>query len=155
LIVKVAVTFTEPWLAVIVAEVTAATPVVVIVKAAVVAPAGTVTVAGTVALPTFEARFTVAPPVGAAAPRVTVPVEDEPPVTVVGDIVTLVRDGAVTVSEAVAETTPRFAESALAVIVAVSVVETEVVETENVADVAPESTVTVAGTVANEESDES
>ncbi|MCK7490006.1 MAG: hypothetical protein MZU79_07130 [Anaerotruncus sp.] len=55
------------------------------VKVAVVAPAGTVTVAGTCAAPVLpEVRLTTAPPVGAGLSRVTVPVEDAPPNTVAG-----------------------------------------------------------------------
>ena len=54
------------------------------VKVAVVVPAATVTEAGTVAEAEFELREMVAPPVGAAAVKVTVPWELEPPVTVVG-----------------------------------------------------------------------
>ena len=52
------------------------------VKLAVVAFAATVTLAGTVAADVllFE-RVTTAPPVGAGPLRVTVPVEDVPPIT--------------------------------------------------------------------------
>lgn len=58
---------------------------VVIVKVAVVPPTGTVTVAGTVATVEFSlASATTAPPPGAAALRVTVPVEEDPPVRIVG-----------------------------------------------------------------------
>ena len=63
----------------------------VIVKLAVVAPAATVTVAGVVAaLVLLLDRFTTAPPEGAAAARVTVPVAFAvPPITAVGLIATL------------------------------------------------------------------
>ena len=54
------------------------------VKVAVVLPAATVTEAGTVAEAELELRETVAPPVGAAAVKVIVPWEVDPPVTVVG-----------------------------------------------------------------------
>jgi len=45
------------------------------------APAATETVASTVALALLEVNVNVAPPVGAGAERVTVPVADVPPVT--------------------------------------------------------------------------
>lgn len=61
-------------------------------KVAVVAPAATDTLAGTVAAALLLASVTVAAP--AAAPlRVTVPVEDVPPVTVVGLSATETRAG--------------------------------------------------------------
>ena len=62
---------------------------VVIVKVAVVAPAGTLTDPGTDALELLDARGTVAPPVGATDASVTVPLADWPPRTDVGDSVTL------------------------------------------------------------------
>ena len=73
-------------------------------KVAVVAPATTVTEAGTWAAAVFElVSATTAPPVGAGPLRVTVPVEDTPPSTVVGLRLTLlsVASGAVTVRLAV------------------------------------------------------
>src|ERR1017187_9673407 len=72
--------------------VVALTPVVVTWKVAVVAPAATVTVAGTVAAALLLESVTDA--LAAAAPvSVTVPVDDVPPVTAVGFKVTEVSAG--------------------------------------------------------------
>lgn len=72
------------------------------VKLALVAPAGTVTLAGTRAAPLLLERVTRAPPAGAGALSVTVPVEDpRPPTTLVGFSVkeeTVGSGGAVTVN---------------------------------------------------------
>lgn len=70
--------------AVIVAVESTDTLLVVTVNVAVVAPAATVTEAGTVALALFDDSETVAPPAGAAVASVIVPVDGEPPLTVVG-----------------------------------------------------------------------
>jgi len=67
-----------------VAEVDAATALVLTGKVALVAPSGTVTLAGTVAAASLLARETTAPSRGAGALSVTVPVEERPPVTLVG-----------------------------------------------------------------------
>jgi hypothetical protein len=53
-------------------------------KAAVVAPAATVTDAGTVKLALLSERVTIVPPVGAAKDSVTVQVDADPEVRVVG-----------------------------------------------------------------------
>jgi hypothetical protein len=58
--------------------------VVVMVKVAVVAFAATVTLAGTGAAELLLDNVTTAPPDGAAELRVTVPVEVNPPTTLVG-----------------------------------------------------------------------
>src|SRR6267142_2427096 len=60
------------------------TALVLTVNVALVAPAGTVTLDGTVATPLLLESSTCAPPVGAAPLSVTVPVEGDPPVTLVG-----------------------------------------------------------------------
>lgn len=61
-----------------------ATERVVMVKVPVVLPAATVTKAGTVADGSLLDRVTEAPPAGAAAVKVTVPVEDTPLATLTG-----------------------------------------------------------------------
>jgi len=74
------------------------------VKVALVAPAGMVTLAGTVAaLVLLLESVTCAPPAGAGAFSVTVPVEDPsgPPTTLVGLRVSEERTAGITVSDAV------------------------------------------------------
>jgi len=74
-----------PKLPVIVAGVDALTALVAMVKLALVAPAGTVTLAGTVAAPVLLLESdTAAPPLGAALFNVAVPVELLPPTTLAG-----------------------------------------------------------------------
>ena len=71
---------------------------VVIVNVALLAVAGTTTLAGTCATAVLELRVTVAPPVGAGPLNVTVPCELLPPNTLVGFNVT---DATVGVAEIV------------------------------------------------------
>jgi hypothetical protein len=69
---------------VIVAVVFVETGRVLTVNVALVAPATTTTLAGTVALDELEDSVTVAPPVGAWPFNVTVPVDELPPATEAG-----------------------------------------------------------------------
>ena len=89
----------------IVTDVEDATGSVVTLKVAVVAPAATVTLAGTVAAAVLElVSVTTAPEGGALPVRVTVPVELTPPKTLVGASVTEVKAAGVTVKVAVCVT---------------------------------------------------
>ena len=79
-----------------------ATPLVVIVKVALVDPAAIVTLAGTFAADVLLlCKVTTAPPVGAAPFKVTVPVELFPPTTEVGFLAIEESVAALTVSVAV------------------------------------------------------
>ena len=63
----------------------AVTALVLTVNVVLLAPAATVTLAGTVAAAVLPLiRETAAPPLGAGPLRVTVPVEGDPPVTLIG-----------------------------------------------------------------------
>lgn len=143
-IVRVAVFEVPPRVPVRVAVTEAATEEVLTVNVAVVAPAATVTEAGTVAEVDEEVSVTLEPLVGAGPVRVTVPAELVPPATDVGETARLLSPAAVTVSTAVLEELP-----SVAVIVAVVEEETATVETVKVAVVAPAATTTLAGTVAD------
>ena len=69
----------------IVAEVGTRTADVLTLKVALLAPAGTVTLAGTLAAPLLLESMTCAPPAGAGPLNVTVPVENcAPPITLEG-----------------------------------------------------------------------
>lgn len=143
LTVRAAVTTVCCFTAEIVTGVAAATPKVVTANVTDVAPEGTVTEVGTVAVGTLELeRKTGTPPVGAAAEIVTVPVTLLPPTTVVGASVRAVGRGAVAVSVAFAEEVPR-----VAVMTVPTSFPTATVVAVNVAVEAAASTVTDAGTV--------
>jgi len=71
----------------------AVTALVFTENVALVDPAATVTLDGTVAELLLLERFTVVPPLGAAPLRVTVPVEEEPPFTLPGVSVTAESTG--------------------------------------------------------------
>jgi hypothetical protein len=88
--------------AVIVAEVDIRTIDVLTVKVALVLPAGTVMLDGTLAAPLLLESITCAPPAGAGPLSVTIPVEDPngPPTTLFGLNVSEETVGGVTVSEA-------------------------------------------------------
>src|SRR5207302_1942414 len=63
----------------------AATALVLIVKVALLLPAGTITLEGTLAAPLLLESITCAPPAGAGPLSVTVPMDDcAPPITLVG-----------------------------------------------------------------------
>ena len=145
---NVAVLVAPPKAPPIVTDVAAVTPVVGTPKFALVAPAATVTLAGTPATVVLLLdNVTMAPPVEAAVVKVTVPVLGAPPTTLVGLTVTEDKLGGggvgLTVSTAVGEAPPKVPE-----IVAVVAAVTAVVVMEKFALVAPAATVTLAGTVA-------
>ena len=127
----------------------AVTALVLTVNIALVAPAAIVTLAGTLAAAVLLLdSVTCAPPDGAGPLKVTVPVEEFPPVTLAGLIVKEVRVGrgggaGVTVSEADRVAPPK-APEILTVVDAATVL----VLTVNIALVAPAATVTLAGTLA-------
>ena len=142
LIVRVAVCVVPARVAETVTVVFVPTATVVTVKVAVVAPAATVTLAGVVADGLLSDRVTTVPPVGAAPVRVTVPVEELPPVKVLGLMVTLESTPGLIVRMAF------WVPLNVPVIVAEVTLPTAAVFTENVAVVPPPGTVTLAGTVA-------
>ena len=100
LTVSVAVIWTVPSVAPIVACAVVETAFVVMEKVAEDWPADTETEAGTVAAALFDVSMTASPPVGAAPVSLTVPVELVPPVTDVGLRVNEESCGGFTVSEA-------------------------------------------------------
>ena len=82
-------------------EVGVATALVPTLKLALVAPAATVTLAGTEAAALLSESVTCAPPAGAGPFRVTVPVAELPPVTLAGLTFSAETLGGSTLSEAV------------------------------------------------------
>lgn len=137
------VVLVKPYTPEIVTDVVDATPLVVMVKEAVLAPAAIMTLAGTCAANVLLlCRVTTAPPVGAAPFRVTVPVALFPPTTDVGVRVTEESVGALIVSVVVLLT------PYVPVIVAIVLTATGVVLILNVAVLAPAVIVTLACTTA-------
>lgn len=146
--VKVALRLAPPKLPPMVADAEAVTETVVAVKVALVAPAATVTLAGTVATAgLLLVSATTAPPDGAALVNFTVACDEAPPVTLDGLKDSDDNDGgaggAVRVNTALRLTPP----DAPPMVTDVDPV-TATVLTANVALVAPAGTVTLAGTVA-------
>jgi len=122
------------------------TAMVVTVKFALLAPAATVTLAGTLPAALSLESNTCAPPEGAGPLSVTVPVEGDPPVTLIGLSATaesVAEPCGATLSEAVLVTPAYIAE----MVTEVELV-TTLLLTVNVAPLAPEATVTLDGTVA-------
>ena len=125
----------------IVAVTFAATPVVVTVNVTVLEPPGTVTVFDTTALVELDVSV-IEPPFGGATPlKVTVPVEDAPPRTVLGETVTDCNVAGLTVRVDLA-----LLEPIAAVMVTVSELATPLVVTVKLAEVFPAGTVTNVGT---------
>jgi len=125
---------------------------VVIVNVTDVAPAGTVTLAGTVPIVVeLDASVTTAPPVGAARVKVTVPVTLTPPVAAVTLVVRveIAAAGGVTVSVAVP--VEPFVAAVIVTAVFAATVPAVIV---NVAVLEPAGTVTLTGTVATPVFDE-
>jgi hypothetical protein len=146
LTVSVAVLELVPIEAVIVAVVEDDTAVVAIVKFTDVSPADKNMPLDTNTLELLEERLTIVPPAGAGPLRVTVPVDDVPPTTEVGDTEKLSTVGTttgLTVSVDAADVDPD-----TAVMETFVVVVTTLVVTVKDALVDPEGTTTDAGTAA-------
>ena len=123
--------------------VNAVTALVAMLNVALVAPAATVTLAGTEAAALLLESVTCAPPAGAGPFSVTVPELGLPPVTLAGLMPSEEITGGTTVSEALCVPPPYEPEMVTAVDVA-----TALVVTLKLALVAPAGTVTLAGTAA-------
>jgi hypothetical protein len=144
LTVSVAVSVTAPRVAVIVATFWDETPTVVALKVTLVWPSGIVAVAGTVTPTRLLLRWTTSPPFPAGPFKLNVPVELEPPLTVLGFKVSEMSSIGLRVSVAVLLT-----KLAVADIVTEVAAETEIAEIEKLAELCPLGTVTVLGTVAD------
>src|SRR5439155_8079410 len=121
---------------------------VVTVKVALAAPAGTVTLAGTVAAAVLLlASVTPMPPAGAGPLRVTVPVEEVPAFTVVGLSVSAESVAAGNTFSTALRTIPRSGPPRVAKIVVELGAATALDSTVKVALVAPAGIVTLPGTV--------
>ena len=145
--VKRAVTLTPPALAVITEELVLVVVPELTVNDAAVAPAATVTPAGTVAADALPLLSdTTTPPVGAAASRVTVPVLVDPSTTVSGLRLRPVNVGLDEAAGATVSTAERDTPPAVAEMVTELVWVTDIVVTVNVVLVEPPGTVTLAGT---------
>ena len=133
----------------ILADVEVVTEVVVTVKVALVAPAGTMILTGTLAAVELHESVTVPPPLSAGALKVTVPVTGLPPTTLIGFNDTVERTGpgggGVSVRMACEIT------SSVPVTKTLVNTPTGLVGTGKVALIAPAGTVTVAGIAAREE----
>ena len=144
----------------IIADVEVVTEVVVTVKVALVAPAGTAILTGTVADVELHDSETDPPPVGAGALKVTVPVAEAPPTTLVGLNDTVERTGpggggggGGGAGGAVTDRPARANVPSVAVMMANTPgAPTGLVVTVKVALVRPAGTVTLGGTVATAES---
>jgi hypothetical protein len=146
-IVRLADRPAEPSVAVTVAVWLLATDVVLTVNVALVAPAGTVTLAGVDAELELSLSETTVPPLGAAAVNVTVPVEDVPPTTVAGLRLTADNDVEVGVGFTVIDVNRvvPFSDAVRLTVVVNDDVEVAIVK---LALVAPAGTMTLAGTLA-------
>jgi hypothetical protein len=133
-----------------VTAVLAVTDVVATGNVALVAPPGTVTLAGTLAAAFELNSCTAAPPLGAALCSVAVPVDDVPALTAVGDSVTemsggVALAGGLTVSARFATLAPYEADSDTGVVAVTALLVTNA----NEAVVEPVNTVTSAGSDVN------
>ena len=129
-----------PWVAVNVAVTKVWVGVVSTAKVADFCPSKTVTDCGTVTMGLSETRLTVVPPLGATAPKVTVPTDFRPPTTALGATDTVANPEAVICRVALTDFPPDVAE-----IVALLAAKTDAVETVKSTDCAPAGTVTIAG----------